>query len=57
MPWKDMGVMGQRLQFVIEAELGGGSFAALFRSYGITRKTGYLRRVVLEREHLWKPSA
>src|SRR5262245_29666913 len=40
MPWKEMNVMKQRMEFVMRA-LAKENFRALCREYGISAKTGY----------------
>jgi len=40
MPWKEMNVMNQRMEFVMRA-LAKENFRALCREYGISAKTGY----------------
>ncbi|HMR79649.1 MAG TPA: IS481 family transposase [Polyangiaceae bacterium] len=40
MPWKDQGVVNQRMHFVTRLE-AGERMAELCREYGISRKTGY----------------
>src|SRR6201981_4036893 len=40
MPWKECSVMDERLQFVAR-RLAGEPMAALWREFGISRKTGY----------------
>ena len=42
MPWRTESVMDQRVEFVIRAQRGEESLAALCREYGISRPTGYL---------------
>jgi transposase InsO family protein len=42
MPWKTESVMDQRVEFVLRAQEGEESLAALCRDYGISRPTGYL---------------
>jgi transposase InsO family protein len=42
MPWKTGSVMDQRVEFVLRAQEGEESLAALCRDYGISRPTGYL---------------
>ena len=46
MPWKESRAMEQRAYFMLVAETGEVSFAALCRQFGISRDTGYrwLRR-------------
>ncbi len=41
MPWKESTTLDERRKFVILAQEGGMSFAALCRRFGISRKTGY----------------
>lgn len=41
MPWKEVNVLDQRIEFVLRALLKGESFLYLCREYGITTKTGY----------------
>jgi transposase InsO family protein len=41
MPWKDHGVMEERVRFVQEWESGDWNMAELCRFYGVTRATGY----------------
>lgn len=45
MPWKDVSVMDERLEFVRMVGLGGLGMAELCRRFGISRDTGY--RLVL----------
>lgn len=40
MPWKELNLMNQRIEFVLKA-MGCGNFRALCREYGISAKTGY----------------
>jgi len=42
MPWRTESVMDQRIEFVLRAQQGKESMAALCRDYGISRPTGYL---------------
>ncbi len=42
MPWKDVQVSEQRLQFVLRASNGREEMAGLCREFGISRPTGYL---------------
>ena len=46
MPWRESCAMEQRACFMLAAEMGDASFAALCREFGISRDTGYrwLRR-------------
>ena len=46
MPWQEITVMSQRLEFVVLAGKEGANIARLCRRFGISRKTGYkwLRR-------------
>ncbi len=46
MPWKETDVAGERIEFVVRALGESGSFSALCREFGVSRKTGYkwLRR-------------
>jgi transposase InsO family protein len=41
MPWKETDMRGERIAFVVRAERGEISMAALCREFGIARKTGY----------------
>lgn len=41
MPWKEVNVMDQKIEFVIRAMMKEESFLHLCREYGITTKTGY----------------
>lgn len=41
MPWKEVNVLDQRIEFVLRALLRQESFLYLCREYGITTKTGY----------------
>jgi transposase InsO family protein len=41
MPWKDGGVLEERIRFVEEWNSGDCNMAELCRIYGVTRKTGY----------------
>ena len=41
MPWRDVSVMDERLEFVRLLELGGLGMAELCRRFGISRDTGY----------------
>jgi putative transposase len=41
MPWKEHGVMEERLRFVEEWDSGDWNMAELCRYYGVTRATGY----------------
>jgi transposase InsO family protein len=41
MPWKEVNVMSQKIEFVIRAMMKQESFLYLCREYGITTKTGY----------------
>jgi transposase InsO family protein len=41
MPWNETCTMTERMKFVALAELGEETMAALCRSFGISRKTGY----------------
>lgn len=41
MPWKELSLMSQRLEFVKLAEAEGANVAQLCRRFGISRKTGY----------------
>src|SRR5688572_25350296 len=41
MPWQERTVMTERLEFVAFAGQEGANIAALCRSFGISRKTGY----------------
>lgn len=41
MPWKEIGVVDQRVEFVMQALHGQAGFAELCQEYGISRKTGY----------------
>ena len=40
MPWKEMNVMNQRVEFVMRA-FESENFRALCQEYGISAKTGY----------------
>ena len=51
MPWKEMNVMNQRLEFVMRA-LAKENFRALCREYGISAKSGY--KWVERYEHAWR---
>jgi transposase InsO family protein len=42
MPWKQVRVSEQRVRFAIEASQPGACMAALCRSHGISRETGYV---------------
>ena len=41
MPWKESGVVEERMRFVMDYERGLWTMAELCRGYGIARKTGY----------------
>ena len=41
MPWKELSVVNQRMEFVLKALAGGADLVELCREYGISRKTGY----------------
>ena len=41
MPWMETCLMEERIKFVLAAEQGDLSLAALCRQYGISRKTRY----------------
>jgi transposase InsO family protein len=41
MPWKEVGPMDQRRQFVVDARRYAGGWTELCARYGISRKTGY----------------
>src|ERR1700719_795582 len=41
MPWKESGVMEERLRFIQEWHSESWSMAELCRDFGVTRKTGY----------------
>ena len=41
MGWKETCRMRERMRFVMSCEAGEGSFSALCRGYGVSRKTGY----------------
>ncbi len=41
MPWKAVSPMSEKMRFITKAQDGDESFAALCRSFGIARKTGY----------------
>lgn len=41
MPWKEQSIMSLREDFVGDADAEGANMAAVCRSYGISRKTGY----------------
>jgi transposase InsO family protein len=41
MPWRETCVMDERMAFVVDWRRDETSFAALCRSYGVSRKTGY----------------
>ena len=41
MPWKRIGVVDQRIKFVVRAVQPGSNVSALCREYGISRPTGY----------------
>jgi len=41
MPWKETCVMEQRVEFILAWKKGELSMAALCRSFGISRQTGY----------------
>ena len=42
MPWNEVDVQEQRMQFVIRAASGTERLAVLCREFGISRPTGYL---------------
>src|SRR5215469_11139603 len=42
MPWKQMEVGKQRVEFVVRAQRGGEPLVQLCREFGISRPTGYL---------------
>jgi transposase InsO family protein/transposase-like protein len=41
MPWKEMKIIEQRVEFVLAVEKEKNSFSALCEEFGISRKTGY----------------
>src|SRR5512138_977542 len=41
MPWKEVTVMSERIEFVEQAQQAGVNLSALCREYGISRKTAY----------------
>ena len=41
MPWNETCAMGERMKFIVECERQEYSMAAVCRSFGISRKTGY----------------
>ncbi len=41
MPWKTTNVMEQRIEFIVRALGGGGSFSELCTEYSVSRPTGY----------------
>ena len=41
MPWMELSIMSQRLEFIMLATAEGGNIAELCRRFGISRKTGY----------------
>jgi transposase-like protein len=41
MPWLEIHVREQRMQFVVEATRPGANISAVCRQYGVSRKTGY----------------
>jgi transposase InsO family protein len=41
MPWRETGVMDERMAFVVEWRRGEATMAELCRSFGVSRKTGY----------------
>jgi len=41
MPWKEQAVMSIREEFVLKALEPNNSLAALYREFGVSRKTGY----------------
>jgi transposase InsO family protein len=63
MPWSEVGVQEQRMQFVIRATSGKENRSALCREFGISRPTGYhwcrrykqLRSLTALQEHSRRP--
>jgi len=41
MPWQERSIMAERAEFLVFAQQEGANIAALCRSFGISRKTGY----------------
>ena len=41
MPWKEYGVIEERMRFVEEFDSGDWNMAELCRFYGVSRATGY----------------
>lgn len=48
MPWREMSVMDQRVEFLVRAKQEEIPFARLCKEYGISRQTGYVWRRRLE---------